>query len=59
MERVMEYKLEEKSAPGRGKVKVLAETYEEGKPEGESNGRWLYKLRDRQEKIKYLRASTK
>ncbi len=55
----MEYKMEEKSAPGRGKVKVLAETYEEGEPEGVSSGRWLYKLRNRQEKIKYLEASMK
>ena len=51
----MEYKTEEKSAPGRGKVKVLAETYEKGEPQGVSSGRWLYKLRDRQEKIKYLK----
>ena len=58
-EKVMEYKMEEKSAPGRGKVKVLAETYEKGEPQGEVIGRWLYKLRDRQEKIKYLKASIK
>ncbi|MFH1662452.1 MAG: hypothetical protein ABH934_00815 [Chloroflexota bacterium] len=55
----MEYKMEEKSAPGRGKVKVLAETYEEGKPEGADSGRWLCKLRNRQEKIRYLKSSTK
>jgi len=52
----MEYKMEEKEAPGRGSVKLLADTYEEGKPEGESAGRWLFKLRDRQEKLKYLAA---
>lgn len=50
----MEYKMEEKNAPGRGKVKVLAETYEDGEPMGEAEGRWEYKLRDRQEKLKYL-----
>ncbi|UCG55325.1 MAG: hypothetical protein JSV32_03700 [Dehalococcoidia bacterium] len=55
----MEYKTEEKNAPGRGKVKVLAETYEKGKPQGISSGRWLYKLRDRQEKMNYLKASMK
>jgi hypothetical protein len=55
----MEYKIEEKSAPGRGKVKVLGETFEEGKPEGENAGRWLLKLRDRQEKLKYLKAGKK
>jgi hypothetical protein len=35
-----EYKIEEKSAPNRGKVEVLGETYEKGKPEGEEMGRW-------------------
>jgi len=55
----MEYKMEEKSAPGRGTVNVLTETYEEGKPEGENAGRWIYKLRDRQEKLKYLSTNIK
>ncbi len=55
----MEHKIEEKSAPGRGKVKVLAETYEKGEPQGVISGRWLYRLRDRQEKLKYLKASMK
>lgn len=55
----MEYNMEEKDAPGRGKVKVLTETYEKGEPQGEIIGRWLFKLRDRQEKIKYLKASMK
>ncbi len=55
----MEYKIEEKSAPGRDKVKVLGETFEKGKPEGENAGRWLHKLRDRQEKLRYLEAGKK
>jgi len=55
----MEYKMEEKEAPGRGIVKLLADTYEEGKPEGESVGRWLFKLRDRQEKLRYLAAGNR
>ena len=55
----MEYKIEEKNAPGRGKVKVLGETFEKGKPEGENTGRWLLKLRDRQEMLRYLEASKK
>ena len=55
----MENEMEEKNAPGRGKVKVLAETYEKGEPQGEVIGRWLYKLRDRQEKLRYLKASMK
>ncbi|TET17401.1 MAG: hypothetical protein E3J75_02690 [Dehalococcoidia bacterium] len=50
----MEYKIEEKSAPGRDKVKVLGATYDEGKPEGEELGKWRQKLRDREEKLKYL-----
>jgi hypothetical protein len=50
----MEYKIEKKSAPGRGEVEVLGETFEEGKPEGEEAGRWRQKLESRQEKLKYL-----
>ncbi len=50
----MEYKIEEKEAPGRGRIKILGATYEAGKPTGEDAGRWEYKLRDRQEKLKYL-----
>ncbi len=50
----MEYKIEKKSAPGRDEVEVLGATYEEGKPEGEELGKWRQKLRDRNEKLKYL-----
>ena len=53
----MEYKIEEKSAPGRDKVEVLGETFEEGKPEGEEMGRWRQKLGSREEKLKYLRTA--
>jgi len=52
----MEYKVEEKSAPGREKVEVLGATYEEGKPEGEELGRWRQKLGSREEKLKYLQS---
>jgi hypothetical protein len=52
----MEYKIEEKSAPGRDKVEVLGATYEEGRPEGEELGRWRQKLASREEKLKYLQA---
>jgi len=52
----MEYKVEEKSAPGREKVEVLGETFEKGKPEGEEPGKWRYKLESREEKLKYLQA---
>jgi len=50
----MEYEIEEKSAPGRDKVEVLGATYEKGKPEGEELGKWRQKLRNRDEKLKYL-----
>jgi len=50
----MEYKIEEKSAPGREKVEVLGATFDEGKPEGEEMGRWRQKLSSREDKLKYL-----
>jgi len=51
----MEYKVEEKSAPGRDKVEVLGATFEEGKPEtGGEEGKWRQKLGSREEKLKYL-----
>ena len=50
----MEYQIEEKSAPGREKVKVLGATFEEGKPEGEETGRWRQKLASREGKLRYL-----
>ncbi len=53
----MEYKIEEKSAPGRDKVEVLGETFEEGRPEGEEMGRWRQKLGSREEKLKYLQTA--
>jgi len=50
----MEYKVEKKSAPGRGEVEVLGATFEEGKPEGEELGKWRQKLESREERLKYL-----
>ena len=50
----MEYKIEEKSAPGRGKVAVLGATFDEGRPEGEEMGQWRQKLSSREDKLKYL-----
>ena len=50
----MEYKVEKKSAPGREEVEVLGATFEEGKPEGEEQGKWRQKLGNREEKLKYL-----
>lgn len=50
----MEYKIEKKEAPGRGKVEVLGATFDKGKPEGEEEGKWRQKLEDRQAKLRYL-----
>ena len=50
----MEYKIEEKSAPGRENVAVLGATFEEGRPEGEEMGQWRQKLSSREDKLKYL-----
>lgn len=50
----MKQEISKKSAPGLEKVKVLGATYEKGKPEGEAAGRWRHKLRNRDEKLKYL-----
>ena len=36
----MAYKAVKKEAPGRGKVDILAETYEPGQPRGEEAGGW-------------------
>jgi hypothetical protein len=51
----MVYKTVKKEAPGRGKMDILAETYEPGEPQGEELGRWRQKLADRNEKLKYLK----
>ena len=50
----MEYKIEKKSAPGRGEMEVLGATFEKGKPEGEDLGKWRQKLEKREDKLKYL-----
>jgi hypothetical protein len=52
----MERKTAKKEAPGRGKVDILAETYEAGEPKGENAGRWRQKLESRDEKLKYLKS---
>lgn len=48
------YQLEEKTRFDGSKVQVLGPTFEPGKPVGEREGRWLGKLRDRQEMLKFL-----
>ncbi len=50
----MEYKVLKKSAPGRGNVDVLAETYEPGKPDCNDLGKWRQKMESREERLKYL-----
>lgn len=52
-----EYKLEKKQSASWGQVDVLGETYEPGKPEGDTQGSWESKLLNRQEKMKYLKES--
>lgn len=52
-----EYRVEEREAPGRGKVKVLIPIYEPGKPEGEEVGKWTRKLTSREEILRYLRTA--
>lgn len=53
----MKYQVKEKSAPGREKVEVLGATFDQGTPQGEELGKWRQKLRDRQEKLKYLQTA--
>ena len=36
------------------KVEVLGATFEEGKPEGEDEGKWRQKLASREDKLEYL-----
>jgi hypothetical protein len=50
----MKHEISKKGTPGLEKVEVLGATFEEGKPEGEDAGKWRYKLRSRDEKLKYL-----
>ena len=44
----MDYKIEKKSAPGRGEVEGLGATFEEGNPAGEDAGRWRQKVGGRE-----------
>lgn len=39
---------------GREEVEVLGETFEQGKPNGENQGRWGQKLATRNDILKYL-----
>jgi hypothetical protein len=41
-------------APGRDEVEVLGPTFEDGKPSGETMGKWSQKLLSRAETLKYL-----
>lgn len=51
----MEYRTVKKESPGWGEVHVLAETFEEGIPQGEDEGKWRTKLSGREEQLKYLK----
>ena len=50
----MNYEIKSTEAPGRKEISLLGATYEPGKPGGEQDGRWRYKLETRQQKLKYL-----
>ncbi len=51
----MKYKTKEMEAANWGKVTVLGETYEPGKPDREEAGRWRQKLASRADKLLYLK----
>lgn len=53
----MDYKYRETDAPGRGKVKILTSTFEEGKPFGENSGRWRQKMLTRQDMLAYIKTA--
>jgi hypothetical protein len=52
-----EQRLEEKTSFDGSKVKVLAETYEQGKPEKPEN--WREKLKTREDMIAYLKVGVR
>jgi hypothetical protein len=52
---VADYRYEEKEDFEGKKVRVLSETYEEGKPEG--NADWKAKLQSRDERLAYLKTA--
>lgn len=53
----MEYKTKKKKMANGTEVTVLAETFEQGKPEAKELGRWRQKLSSRDEKLKYLKTA--
>ena len=52
----MEYEQEEKKSFSGENVKILGTTYEAGEPEGEDAGVWRGRLKDRAEKLAYLKS---
>lgn len=53
----MDYKMQKHKSANWGEVSVLAETFEEGKPDSEELGQWRQKLGSRGEKLKYLKTA--
>ena len=53
----MEYKVEKKSAPGRGSCEVLGATFEPGKPDCNDLGLWRQKMESRAEKLRYVQTA--
>ena len=50
----MTYEVLQKEADGWGKIEVLADTFESGKPDDNQLGKWREKLATRTEILKYL-----
>ena len=53
----MPYQYEIMCTEEGSKVKVLAETYEPGKPESKDAGYWRQKLGSRAEELRYLKSA--
>ena len=53
----MPYRYEEKCSESGEIVKVLAETYEPGKPDDKDAGQWRKKLGSRAEELRYLKSA--
>ena len=53
----MPYRYEDKCSASGEVIKVLAETYEPGKPDGNQDGNWRQKLGSRSEELRYLKSA--
>jgi hypothetical protein len=53
----MPYQYDEKCSASGEMIKVLAGTYEPGKPDSKNDGQWRQKLGSRAEELKYLKSA--